>query len=206
MKVLIVNGDRQYERMFASRGWEVSNIDPASKSRDIINLINQADLVQFTGGADVTPEIYGQENTRSGNNPARDLFEAGIFAIALRVGKPMAGICRGGQFLNVMCGGKMVQHVEGHATGQTHMLRTWDGRDIPVSSTHHQMMVPKFDSEECDLIGWANIVGEADEEIIIYQDHKVLCFQPHPEFSNVSTCRDLYFELIEKTFGLVRND
>src|SRR3546814_3238996 len=47
--------------------------------------------------------------------PYTTLFRSGYFAIARRMHKPMAGICRGGQFLNVMCGGSMIQHVEGHA-------------------------------------------------------------------------------------------
>src|SRR3546814_10813812 len=120
-KVFIVGGGAQYKAMFAKRGWE------------IVSDVWQADLVQFTGGADVTPALYGEKNTNSGNSPARDIEEAGYFAIARRMHKPMAGSCRGGQFLNVMCGGSMLQHVEGHAIHGTPKL---DKSDIQVTSTH----------------------------------------------------------------------
>lgn len=38
----------------------------------------------------------------------------------------MVGICRGAQFLNVMAGGKMIQHVEGHAIHGTHEIVVTD--------------------------------------------------------------------------------
>src|SRR3546814_17569584 len=100
-KVFIVGGGAQYKAMFAKRGWE------------IVSDVWQADLVQFTGGADVTPALYGEKNTNSGNSPASDIEEAGYFAIARRMHKQMAGICSGGQFLIVMCGGSLIQNVDG---------------------------------------------------------------------------------------------
>lgn len=189
MKVYIVGGNGgQYTKMFIERGWNLA-----------LSLF-EADLVQFTGGEDVTPEIYGQLNTESHNNYTRDHREAGEFAIAKRLGKPMAGICRGGQFLNVMCGGSMIQHVEGHATGKTHLITNgWSGEFISVTSTHHQMMVA---GAHGDVEAWATIVGKQDPEVIMYDPYKVLCFQPHPEFDGYKECQDYYFELLETQLGL----
>lgn len=189
MKVFIVGGGGNYAQMFINHGWEV-----------IGNIFN-ADLVQFTGGEDVTPEIYGEENTSSYNNFERDLREAGIFAIAQRMGKPMAGICRGGQFLNVMCGGSMIQHVEGHAIHGTHPLVSMEDihEDIPtinVTSTHHQAMVSDGHGDILD-VGPDGIV-----EVINYTTEKVLCFQPHPEFTECEECTDYYFELLDRCLGL----
>lgn len=172
----------------------------------------EADLIQFTGGADVTPAIYGEENTASGNSERRDFEEAGYFAIARRMGKPMAGICRGGQFLNVMCGGSMIQNVEGHTIHGTHLLEEnsprWDDTKgtmyrfgCQVTSTHHQMMVA---SDEGQVLAYASIRPneDYDTEVVIYENEQCLCFQPHPEFDGYKECTDYYFELLNRCLGL----
>lgn len=188
MKVVIVNSNYQYTDMFRNRGWTVLPVT--------IENIQNADLVQFTGGADVTPALYHEENIASDNSDSRDLMEIGVFGVALAAGVPMAGICRGGQFLNVMCGGKMHQHVDGHATGKMHGIITTDGDVISVTSTHHQMMIP---SDNAVVLATAKIVGDEDTEIVYYPDDSVFCFQPHPEFSK-SSCQDLYFKYLDKLF------
>lgn len=187
-RVFIVDGNQEYTTMFKRRGWE------------IITNPRFADLVQFTGGADVSPALYGQPNAHSFTDVDRDLDDTAIFCRALARGIPMAGICRGGQFLNVMSGGSMVQHVIGHATGQGH--NAYDHTDVTrgapilVTSTHHQMMAP---SEDAKVLLTADIVDENDTEALFYKHTRALCFQPHPEFSYASKgCRDLYFIYLEK--------
>lgn len=196
MKVFIIGGGLAYQRMFVARGWEVVN-DPIS-----------ADLIQFTGGEDVTPEIYGEKNTHSGNSLRRDLQEAGYFAIAKRMNKFMAGICRGGQFLNVMCGGKMEQHIEGHAIHGTHEVNVFDSKELytSVTSTHHQGMLPYIEKDyyASQFMGGIVLARAPDNvvEVIYYEYDKVLCFQPHPEFDGYKKCTDYYFELLEDYLGL----
>lgn len=207
-KAYIVGGNHSgYGHMFQQAGWE------------LIDNPLQADMIQFTGGEDVTPELYGEgKHPYTGNSFKRDLFEAGYFAIAQRMGIPMSGICRGGQFLNVMSGGKMYQHVSAHATGKNHELIDINtGRAITVSSTHHQMMRVEYDGV---LIATANLGGfkaymlgdaavmqrnktEPDTEVVYYGSTKSLCFQAHPEFFDPGhECFEYYFELIERCHGL----
>lgn len=205
-KVHIVGGGGAYADMFRAAGWE------------LVSNPFEADMLQFTGGEDVSPWIYGEENHRTtGNSARRDLEEAGYFAIAQRMGIPMSGICRGGQFLNVMSGGKMYQHVGKHAVGGTHKLYdAFTGRTIDVSSTHHQMMRAGPLGElmaYAELGGFKQYVddgkvaegpeGEPDTEVVYYQGTKCLCFQPHPEFFRADhECFKYYFELIERRHGL----
>lgn len=193
MKVFIVGAGVSYADMFRKRGWEVLS----NKATSML----EADLVQFTGGEDVTPEIYGEKNTDSYNDLLRDVFDAGYFAIAKRMGKPMAGICRGGQFLNVMCGGSMIQHVKGHAISGTHLVRDHRTNNVySVTSTHHQMML--CDPAYADIVATANIVGEFDQEVLYYHRDKILCFQPHPEFNGYEDCTNYYFELLDRYLEL----
>ena len=147
---------------------------------------------------------------RTYSNSFRDENEKTIFNNCVKLQIPMAGICRGGQFLNVMNGGRMLQHVEGH--GKDHMVQDIFDNWYWASSTHHQMMLRHPDGT---LIGWSTegypkfsfFHGEyreanevTDTEVIYYDKTQTLCFQPHaefnhPEYDNLS---DIYFEYIHE--------
>lgn len=147
-------------------------------------------LVSFTGGEDVSPELYDEENVASFCNIHRDRKEARIFDQAVKCGIFMAGICRGSQFLNVMCGGRMVQNLNGHA-GIIHTAETYDGEQIHVTSTHHQMSVlgndgvllakaePKLSNVYETAAGYEDIPYET--EAFIYPKFNVIGWQYHPE-------------------------
>lgn len=204
-KVFIIEGSDDYRRMFIDAGWEITP--------DFF----KADLIQFTGGSDVTPALYGeQEHFKTSSYYRRDLVEAGYYKHGILAGKNMAGICRGGQFLNVMNGGKMYQHVDGHAIGHTHKLvDAISGKEYQVTSTHHQMMrrgpnsklvAYADESTECefmaeDVLAIHYAVG-MDIEALFYEKTKSLCFQPHPEFYGMDSTREYYFELLERYFKL----
>jgi gamma-glutamyl-gamma-aminobutyrate hydrolase PuuD len=188
-KVLILDGNGQYCRMFEDNGFDV-----------VSDLEYGPDLVCFTGGADVTPSMYGEKShRRTYSDRNRDTYEAELYSKLLDLGIPCVGICRGGQFLNVMNGGKMHQHVEGHATGNNHILTDLDTlEEVMVSSTHHQMMIPEKDAT---IIGVARICEwvqpQDDIEVVFYPRTDALCFQPHPEFFNKEhECVKYFFKLI----------
>lgn len=181
-KVYIVAGDPDYRRMFEKLGFQVTS--------DIL----KASLVCFTGGADVSPEYYGDKaHQYTYNSPQRDAVEARVFDKCVELGIPMVGVCRGGQFLNVMNGGRMYQHVENHT--RSHYITDVDtGEVVYVSSTHHQMMMP---SDNAQLVAFSQEAGrrewydgevamsdisQKDVEVVYYENTRSLCFQPHPEF------------------------
>lgn len=112
----------------------------------------QIELVCFTGGEDVSPELYGHKNLMSGCSKERDETEALIFEMARKQAIPMTGICRGTQLLNVMCGGTMVQHLKASHGGGRHRCQTVEGQEFSVTSSHHQMIVP---GEGCEVLAWA---------------------------------------------------
>lgn len=204
-KVFIVETSNMYERMFTARGWEIT--------RDLL----AADLVQFTGGADVSPYLYGEEkHPTTYNDPRRDLVEAGYYQVCLLLNKPMAGICRGGQFLNVMNGGKLYQNINHHAIGGTHEARSflsYGGKDtFQVTSTHHQMMrvggegtlllvANEATKLETDTLTYEG-KGE-DVEAVWYGKSRSLCYQPHPEIvGKEHDCQELYFHLLNNYIGV----
>jgi gamma-glutamyl-gamma-aminobutyrate hydrolase PuuD len=203
IKVFIVCADYAIGDMFRERGYE------------IVTELSDADIVQFTGGADVSPGLYGEdEHPRTYFTPMRDANEKMIYDNCLAMGTPMLGICRGGQFLNVMNGGKLYQDVRGHAMQGLHeCFDLLTGRRHMVSSTHHQMMRMGATGK---LLAIATHIGKdkqhmadgqcvtvhddvVDTEAVFYENSISLCFQPHPEYGYAAdSCRDLYFSYIEK--------
>jgi putative glutamine amidotransferase len=85
-------------------------LPPVSDAYD--RLVSTVDGLVLTGGADVEPERYGQEqHATTYTRPNRDAFEFGLFAAARRQGKPVLGVCRGLQVMSVALGGTLVQHL-----------------------------------------------------------------------------------------------
>ncbi|MBQ5933883.1 MAG: gamma-glutamyl-gamma-aminobutyrate hydrolase family protein [Lachnospiraceae bacterium] len=67
----------------------------------------------FTGGHDVSPEIYGEKplDGKVSSNRKRDEMELYILRKALESDKPVLGICRGIQFINAALGGTLYQDI-----------------------------------------------------------------------------------------------
>lgn len=186
MKVYVENDNKLIQEMFHNRGWE------------IVDDYKSCDLICFSGGSDVSPILYEEEkDPRTSCNYERDLSCLKIAIYETTSKKPvipMVGICRGAQFLHVLMGGKLHQHVEGHGLYGTHDAVTWDGRTVEVTSTHHQQM--KDTSEYGDEV---LVAADGGLEAVLYIDDSVLCYQPHPEYTKKDhECQELFFELLKE--------
>lgn len=71
------------------------------------------DGIFLTGGVDIDPATYGETlHERSDKpDPARDWTEMLLIRWALADAKPILGVCRGAQVINVACGGTLYQHL-----------------------------------------------------------------------------------------------
>ena len=172
--------------------------------------IKSADIVIFTGGEDVDPSLYGaKKHPRTYSNIERDIYEQKIFK-SIPKGKLVIGICRGSQFLCVMNGGKLIQHVSDHALYGTHPITNRkDGLVLEITSTHHQMQYPyELDENKYDVIFSAagisvNYEGDklpltiehdmnayGEPEIVLYHvkgNPKCLAIQGHPEMMRMES-------------------
>ena len=88
-------------------------------------LLDQLDALILIGGADVDPASYGATpDPRTGTtHPERDRFELALAYGAMERNLPLLGICRGGQMVNVACGGTLIQHLP-DVVGDDHHLAT----------------------------------------------------------------------------------
>ena len=111
----------------------------------------------FSGGVDLEPARYGREtDPRAGveTDLQRDAFEEGLFAAVYPTGKPILGVCRGIQSINVWLGGTLRQHIDGHRQSapmweRTHPVeivkdslfhRICGKTRVMVNSSHHQVV------------------------------------------------------------------
>src|SRR5688572_11094380 len=112
------------------------------------------DIVCFVGGEDLTPALYKEQyyHPLTHNNLDRDIREKTIYESIPKY-KPKVGICRGGQFLNVMNDGSMLQHIEGHRN-TLHKTYIHESADYSLlNSDHHQAMLPAQSIIEASIGG-----------------------------------------------------
>lgn len=150
------------------------------------------DGLLIPGGADVNPVLYGQENTASeGIDDSRDADEIALAKCFFAAGKPVLGICRGHQVLNVAFGGDLIQdvpnakhHMATKETGdaihtvraQHDLMLEFYGEEFPVNSAHHQA-AGKLGAGLIPLC----ISDDGINEGFIHENGKVIGVQFHPE-------------------------
>jgi len=202
MNVIIVDNSMCYQKLFEKIGNTRSYVVPTD--------IESADLVVFTGGYDVHPLFYGGvDDGMSASLLERDEQEKDIFDMCLKYEVKMTGICRGFQFLNVMCGGYMHQHITNHLGYHDIALLN---RHINVNSTHHQMVgLPS----NAIPIGWAtpsisdmyigpdSVIVDYDGneiEAAVFPHYNTMGVQYHPESLYENEPGKVYYEAIIRNF------
>lgn len=173
------------------------------------------DIALFTGGSDVHPFLYGEKvHPTTSFNIRRDMVDINAYRSMGSI-KPKVGICRGGQFLNVMSGGSLYQHVDKHAINVDHEANClWTQETVPVSSTHHQMMRAGFDGTvmleadestnrfTADGAYKSENCTELDVEAVYYHNTNSFCYQPHPEMRPAKhPCQEYFFDALHMMFG-----
>jgi putative glutamine amidotransferase len=190
-----------YRRWIETAGVEVIRLGFQSQNAgDVEN----CDGVVFSGGEDLQPGLYGRPEyvTEYGLKeiiPERDRFEYQVLEKAFATGKPVLGICRGLQLINVYLGGTLVpdiptlfhstNHGKINGVDQTHnidveensLLLAICGADSGVvNSAHHQSADQLAEPLKISAYGEPNIV-EALEWKEPADKSWLLMVQWHPE-------------------------
>jgi putative glutamine amidotransferase len=156
--------NRLYAEAIARQGGGPVLLDATSTEADRVAAFATMDGLVLTGGADIDPARYGCEIEGSVDiEPDRDNLEADAWRAALERDVPVLGICRGFQYVNVLSGGTLVQHLDGHegpgwssGPATMHPLRVVPGTRLArilfptnvgggvlqVNSYHHQGVRP----------------------------------------------------------------
>lgn len=83
------------------------------KTEDLPGIVAKLDGMVFSGGPDVDPALYGEEDWPEAGRHVkeRDEIESGLVKLIKDTDMPVLGICRGLQLVNAAMGGSLVQHV-----------------------------------------------------------------------------------------------
>lgn len=146
------------------------------------------DCLLLPGGGDLEPWRYGQADTDCRSpEPARDALEQKLLERFITQGKPILGVCRGMQAINVFFGGDLVQDYPGHSAvngvDRLHAvrtasspLRTLYGVRCVVNSSHHQIIGRPGDGLE--PLQWAE---DGVIEALHHRTLPIFGVQWHPE-------------------------
>ena len=178
------------------------SIIPIGDPQDAPAYIEKIDKLLLGGGHDVTPSLYHQEphETLQATNLARDEFELALIKEAVRQGKPIFGVCRGMQLLNIAFNGTLYQdlslhpfqplpHVQtGSMTKSTHqvtidedsLLGQFLPTDYPVNSFHHQTIADVAGPFQVIALAEDGVI-EAIQSLAFYAP--ILAVQWHPELT-----------------------
>ncbi len=104
------------------------------------DLMESLDGLVITGGVDMSPLSYGEKPLRPewAGDKWRDDYEISLIKAALDLDKPLLGICRGHQVLNVALGGSLYQDVWTQHPGSIHH-RIFDVYEM----NHHHVRLEK---------------------------------------------------------------
>ena len=151
------------------------------------------DALLLSGGPDIEPELFGEKllNASVKCDEPRTKYEYALLDEFLKQGKPIFGICRGSQVMNVYFGGTMYQdlveqknwnhmvpHMRHPVTAEEgSILHKLFGKEFNVNSTHHQAL--KDVAKDIKVTAWS----ENGQLIEAWEHEKLPVFavQFHPE-------------------------
>lgn len=153
---------------------------------------DEYDGLILCGGNDINPSLYGEEiNGATDIDYKRDEAEMKLAKAFIDAKKPVLGICRGYQLLNVLFGGSLIQHLENTESHRSKtkidrvhnitlkeasvLKKLYKNDEILVNSVHHQAIARVGEN--------LNVTAMCDNVIEAFQHEflPVLGVQFHPE-------------------------
>lgn len=154
--------------------------------------IRSCDGLLLPGGGDITPAFFGQKNAGSRNiDTELDIIQLQALEQMYMNQKPILGICKGMQVINVFFGGTITQHMKQHDAheykdhDQYHetmilsdsFLYSLYGDSLTVNSAHHQCIAKIGRSLEIAQYSIPDQIPEA----LYHVEAPVYGVQWHPE-------------------------
>lgn len=164
-------------------------IMPVNTNPEIIKAqLENVDGLILSGGHDVNPLLFGEEpHPLLGiTMNERDIFESILIKNAFEMEKPILGICRGCQILNVVCGGTLYQDC---SLAENSYIKHCQGH---TPSQHSHTINIEKESEIYSILG---------EKTFVNSFHHMSIKDVANEFKVVATAKDGIIEAIEKREG-----
>ena len=189
---------------------------PHLDADELDELLATVDAVLISGGHDMDPARYGQENTDSRSwREESDEFDISIIGQTLAHGLPILGICRGLQVINVALGGDLRQEVQTPGGGdhppysemtdpighrhlveidpESRLAAIYEPGPRAVNSLHHQAAGRLAE-------GLRTVAETADGTIEAVEgiDHDIVAVQWHPEMLAAEGGDELFADLVTR--------
>lgn len=157
-------------------------------------LAQRCDGLLLAGGGDLHPARYGQcphVDAHLSIDEVRDAEEQTLFEVFCKYRKPVLGVCRGAQLINVFLGGTLHQHIGSHAdcchtVQYTDVLAELLGAQGTVNSYHHQSV-----NQIAHALTVAARAPDGTVEALIHPSASILSVQWHPERMVPGICEDV---------------
>lgn len=182
----------EYIEMFKKGKLDIITTGPASLDT-LQFLVDNCDGLLLTGGFDVDPTYYHEYLHSKTKKELYELEELEFKLIKMftNQNKPIFGICRGIQTINVAFGGTLIQdlestlHMQKEMSGYCHLVTTkkdsllakYLGAEFMTNSFHHQAINKVAD-------GFIVNAKTADNVIEGIEKDKIVALQWHPEKNN----------------------
>ncbi|RKD26743.1 hypothetical protein BEP19_16205 [Ammoniphilus oxalaticus] len=175
----------------------------------------------LTGGGDIDPFLFGEEPRQQLGSitPERDWLEAILIKHFLKAKKPILGICRGAQILNVVAGGGMYQDIYEQHPGEllqhsqqaprdhlTHSIEVKPGTLLHEITGNTRSRVNSFHHQAVNRLapGFISSAVSADGIIEAFESEErpfVVGVQWHPEdlFAGQADARRLFAAFVEQS-------
>lgn len=174
---------------------------PIVSLNNIEEVCNICDGLILSGSAiDVNPSLYGENNIDLIYD-GEDKLDYALIDIFSKKNKPILGICRGIQILNVYFGGTLYQDIPNHTLKNSNGEKLMHYINIAqdsflykcykdkanVTSTHHQAIK--------DVAGCFKVTGISEDNIIEgIEYNNIIGVQFHPEYMNDINFFDMYIK------------
>ena len=107
--------NRRYLEAVERAGGAPVPLDDSTPVEEQLEAMASMDGLVISGGPDLDPALYGEASRGARDpDPGRDRLDADALRAAEERSLPVLGVCRGMQAINVLAGGSLQQHVEGH--------------------------------------------------------------------------------------------
>lgn len=211
--------ENTYIRAVEASGGMALLLPYTANPESIEMFVSLCDGFIFAGGADIEPARYGEEKHPlcGETTPYRDEVEFLAFEKIMETEKPIMGICRGSQLINVALGGTLYQDIPSEIkTDLTHkqehphsepaheanvvsgsLLHSLIGKSrIHINSLHHQAIKALGDGLTPMAVADDGVI----EAIVKDGERLIWGFQWHPEktFDNSEDSRIIFKKFIEE--------
>jgi putative glutamine amidotransferase len=159
----------------------------SSTTNNIEKLLDMCDCFLLPGGDDMDSRYFNEENDPHNIlvDPKIDVLDYRVIDYALKNNKPILGICRGLQVLNVYFGGNLIQHIEdnSHKKNYDDLLELVENSSLKgilkdsftINSFHHQKIGKLGDGIVVEGLSKGVV------ELITHKKFKIIATQYHIE-------------------------